>query len=111
MNECTLGLFTLSSGAQYSDVSISASAGNSVPIRTSAKDRARRKLQGLSEIKTPASASRGSLWECSESSGPVGWTHSSGSGKLHSGPLGTRLSQRWADKSPRTDGLGLCHLV
>lgn len=31
MNECTPGLFVLSSGVQYSDVSINVSSGNSVP--------------------------------------------------------------------------------
>lgn len=38
----------LSSGVQYSDVSITVSSGNSVPVRMLAKDRATRKLQGLS---------------------------------------------------------------
>lgn len=38
----------LSSGVEYSDVSITASSGKSAPVRMLAKDKATRKLQGLS---------------------------------------------------------------
>lgn len=46
MNEGTPGLFTLSSGGQYSDVSINTSSGNSLSVKMSAKDRVTRKAAG-----------------------------------------------------------------
>ena len=100
MNECTPELFTLSSGGQYSDVSINTSSGNSLSVKMSAKDRVTRKLQGLflgslSETKTPNNSfSRPHFGRVSGPCDPQGWTYSSGNGWLHSGPLGSRASQR-----------------
>ena len=47
MNECTPGLFTLSSGGRYSDVSINTSSGNSASVKMSAKDSHKKAAGGV----------------------------------------------------------------
>jgi hypothetical protein len=86
MNECTPGLFILSSGVQFSDVSINASSGNSVSVRMSTKDRAARKLGGFSSTQILNSGLFWPQWGMLLDHKALKWSDSSGEGGCTVGP-------------------------